>query len=189
MAGVTLEYVAGDALRAMQAMGAALADPTPLQRDIGELLLIIHQRRFRAKESPDGAAWQALSPGYLKRKPKNKDKILVLGAGAVSLSGGLRYQTDGDDLLFGSDRPYAAIHQFGGKIERQARAATVYFRQGKGGEIGRQFVRKDKSNFAQDVKVGPYTITMPARPWLGTSPEDDEQILQRVLKYISQFSG
>ncbi|WP_174892511.1 phage virion morphogenesis protein, partial [Ectopseudomonas toyotomiensis] len=59
---------------------------------------------------------------------------------------------------------------------------------GKGGEIGRQFVRKDKSNFAQDVKVGPYTINMPARPWLGTSPEDDEQILQRVLKYISQFS-
>lgn len=186
MAGVTLEYVAGDALREMQAMGAALADPTPLQRDIGELLLIIHQRRFRAQESPDGAAWQALSPGYLKRKRKNKDKILTLDGNLRSL---LRYQVDGDDLLFGSDRPYAAIHHFGGKIERQARAATVYFRQGKDGDIGRQFVRKDKSNFAQDVKVGPYTINMPARPWLGTSADDDEQILQRVLKYISQFSG
>lgn len=187
MAGVTLEYVAGDALRQLQAMATALADPTPLQRNIGELLQIIHQRRFAAQQSPDGVAWQALSPGYLKRKRKNKDKILVLGAGAESLSRGLTYQVDGDDLLFGTNRPYGAIHHFGGKIERQARAATVYFKQGKGGEIGRQFVRKDKSNFAQDVKVGPYTITMPARPWLGTSTEDDEDILQLVLNYISQF--
>jgi len=186
MAGITLEYVARDTLRELQAMGAALADPSPLQRDIGELLLIIHQRRFRAQVSPDGTAWQALRPGYQKRKRKNKDKILTLDG---NLRGLLRYQVNGDELLFGSDRPYAAIHHFGGKIERQASTSTVYFRQGKDGAIGRQFVRRDKSNFAQDVKVGPYTINMPARPWLGTSAEDDEQILQRVLRYVGQFAG
>ncbi|CAD5107228.1 phage virion morphogenesis protein [Zestomonas carbonaria] len=184
MAGVTLEFIGREALATIQAGAAALADPTPLQRDLGELLLVIHQARFRAQVSPEGNPWKPLSPRYLRRKPKNKDKILVLSGGAESLRGGLRYQVDGDDLLFGTDRPYGAIHQFGGKIERQARQSTVYFRQSKSGEIGRQFVKKDKANFAQDVKVGPYTISMPARPWLGVGEQDEPRLLERVMVFL-----
>lgn len=182
MAGVTLEFVGREALSAISAAADALATPTPLQRDLGELLLIIHQARFRAQVAPDGTPWQALSPGYLKRKPKNKNKVLTLDG---NLRNTLRYQIDGDDLLFGTDRPYGAIHQFGGQIERQARQSTVYFRQEKSGEVGRRFVRKDKSNFAQDVKVGPYTISMPARPWLGLSAADEGRLVDRVVAYLN----
>lgn len=183
MAGVTLEFNGQDALDAISRGAQALADPDELLLDIAGVLMDIHRRRFRAQVSPDGTPWQALSPGYLKRKRKNKDKVLTLDGNLRDL---LRYQISGGALLFGSDRPYAAIHQFGGKINRAARASTVYFRQEKSGAVGRQFVRKDKSNFAQDVKVGPYTIDMPARPWLGTSEEDNAQILQRAMRYLTR---
>lgn len=186
MAGVTLEFIGREALESLQAGVAALSDPSPLQRDLGELLLIIHQARFRSQASPDGIPWQALSPGYLRRKPRNRDKILVLSGGAESLRGGLRYQVDGGDLLFGTDRPYGAIHQFGGTIQRPARQSTVYFQQSKSGEVGRQFVRKDRSNFAQDVKVGPYSISMPARPWLGVGEKDEPRLLERMMAFVEE---
>jgi phage virion morphogenesis protein len=181
MAGVTLTFEYRDVLASLDAGIAALQQPSALQRDIGELLLIIHQARFKAQIAPDGTPWQALSPGYARSKRKNQDKVLTLDG---FLRGTLRYQLDGDDLLFGTDRPYGAIHQFGGDIKRQARQSTVYFRQDAAGQIGRQFVRKSKSNFAQDVKMGPYTITMPARPWLGVSPQDDARILARVQAFL-----
>lgn len=181
MAGVTLAFEYRETLAALQGGIQALQQPSALQRDLGELLLIIHQARFRAQVSPEELPWQALSPGYLKRKPKNRDKVLTLDG---FLRGSLRYQVDGDDLLFGTDRPYGAIHQFGGEIKRQAHTRTVYFRQAASGEIGRQFVRKSKSNFAQDVKVGPYTISMPARPWLGVSVQDEARLLERVVAFL-----
>ncbi|MGY0523026.1 phage virion morphogenesis protein, partial [Pseudomonas aeruginosa] len=85
---------------------AALGDPSVLLQDIGELLLNIHRHRFRAQVSPDGTPWQPLSPAYLRRKRKNRDKILTLDGHLRNL---LRYQVEGNELLFGSDRPYAAI--------------------------------------------------------------------------------
>lgn len=181
MAGVTLEFVGREALAAIRATVDALAEPTPLQRDLGELLLIIHQARFRAQVDPDGTPWKALSPGYLKRKAKNRDKVLTL---AGDLRGTLRYQVEGDDLLFGTDRPYGAIHQFGGRIERRARQSTVYFRQSKTGEVERRFARKDRAAIARSVKVGPYTIEMPARPWLGVGKQDEARLLERVQAFI-----
>ncbi|MCY1431019.1 phage virion morphogenesis protein [compost metagenome] len=180
MAGITLAFDGRLALQAIRAGVEALGDPAPLLQDIGELLLIIHRRRFREQIRPDGTPWKALSPGYLKRKSKNRDKILTLDGHLRNL---LRYQLEGGDLLFGSDRPYAAIHHLGGKIERQARNGAVYFRQNaRTGEVGRHFVNKDKSN--QDVKIGPYVIEIPARPWLGISDQDDESILNRVERFV-----
>lgn len=183
MAGVHLEFIGREALAAIQAGADALAKPTALQRDLGELLLIIHRARFRSQVAPDGTPWQVLSPGYLKRKRKNKDKVLTLDG---TMSSTLRYQIDGDDLLFGTDRPYGAIHHFGGKIERQARQSTVYFHQAKSGEVGQLFVKKSKSNFAQDVKIGPYTISMPARPWLGVGDQDQPRLLERVQVFLEE---
>ncbi|MDF5846465.1 hypothetical protein P4124_00005 [Pseudomonas aeruginosa] len=35
------------------------------------------------------------------------------------------------------------------------------------GEVGRQFVPKRRNYFTQDMRIGPYTITMPAEPLAG----------------------
>lgn len=173
--------------QALNAGAAALGEPEKILQDLIDPLIRIHQARFKAQQSPDGTPWQALSPRYLASKRRNKDKILTSEG---LLRNTLRGQVDGDSLLFGTDRPYGAIHQFGGKIERQERVSTVYFKMDeRTGAVGRNFVPKTKSNFAQDVKIGPYTIDMPARPWLGTSDADDGMLLQRVMSFLTAAMG
>jgi len=86
---------------------------TPFE-DIGEYLLQAHDERFEQQVSPDGNAWEALSEDYLKSERKQasrgSDKILVLDDYLKSL---LRYFANAKELLFGSDRVYAATHQLG----------------------------------------------------------------------------
>lgn len=101
MAGATLEFDATAALAVINEVAQAMGRPEPLLRDIGEYLMIAHDQRFSSQTSPEGTPWQALSPRYQRRKRKNGDKILVLDG---YLKNTLRYQVNGDELLFGSNR-------------------------------------------------------------------------------------
>ncbi|EPO8089446.1 phage virion morphogenesis protein [Pseudomonas aeruginosa] len=182
MAGATLEFDAVAALAVVNEAAAALADPKPMLRDIGEFLLIAHDRRFASQASPDGTPWLALSPRYLKRKRKNPDKILVLDG---FLKNTLRYQVGDNELLFGTNRIYGAMMHFGGSIDIAARSQQAYFRQdGKSGEVGNLFVNKKRSNFSQWVTIGAYTIQIPARPWLGISDDDNYAIAGIAMRYL-----
>jgi len=182
MAGATLEFDAVAALAVLSEAATALADPTPMLRDIGEYLLIAHDQRFANQASPDGTPWQALSPAYLKRKTKNQDKILVLDG---FLKNTLRYQVGNNELLFGTNRIYGAMMHFGGSIDVAARSQQAYFRQdGRTGDVGNQFVSKRKSNFAQWVTIGAYTIQIPARPWLGISGDENFAIAGIATRYL-----
>lgn len=164
-----------------------LADPAPMLRDIGEYLMIAHDQRFASQASPDGTPWLALSPAYLKRKKKNRDKILVLDG---FLKNTLRYQVSNNELLFGTNRIYGAMMHFGGSIDVAARSQQAYFRQdGKTGDVGNQFVSKRKSNFAQWVTIGAYTIQIPARPWLGISDDDNYAIAGIATRYLMPNSA
>ncbi|WP_336955104.1 phage virion morphogenesis protein [Acinetobacter johnsonii] len=81
----------------------------------------------------------------------------------------------------GTDVEYGAIHHFGGEVKQEARQSTVYFRQNqKTGVVGNRFVRQTRSNFAQDVTVGAYTVKMPARAWLGLMSDDEQDLLTIV---------
>lgn len=187
MAGVTLEFDAVAALAVVNEAAAALADPAPMLRDIGEYLLIAHDQRFASQASPDGTPWQALSPAYLKRKKKNRDKILVLDG---FLKNTLRYQVNNNELLFGTNRIYGAMMHFGGSIDIAARSQQAYFRQdGRTGDVGNTFVSKRKSNFAQWVTIGAYTIQIPARPWLGISDDDNYAIAGIATRYLMPNSA
>lgn len=183
MAGATLEYAYKDALTVINKIAAAAGDIDPLLRNMGEFLIRSHYIRFNEQTAPDGSKWKALSPRYLKQKKKNKDKILTLDG---YLKNTLRYQLNDGELLFGSNRPYAAIHHFGGEIKKQARDAEVFFKQNKNGSVGKQFVKKKQSNFAQAVKIGAHVVKMPARPWLGTSATDNTELTNIALRYMER---
>lgn len=181
MAGATLEYSYKDALTVINKVAEAAGDTTPLLRNMGEYLMIVHTIRFGSQTAPDGSKWQALSPRYLKRKKKNKDKILTLDG---YLKNTLRYLVKAGELLFGSNRPYAAIHHFGGEIKKPPRAAEVFFKQNKNGSVGKQFVKKKQSNFAQAVNIAAHVIKMPSREWLGTSAADNTELTNIALRYM-----
>ncbi|WP_430318053.1 phage virion morphogenesis protein [Pseudomonas nitroreducens] len=188
MSGITIEFDSARVMQSLQSAVDLLQNPAPMFKDMGEYMRFALDVRFETKTAPDGTPWQALSPAYLKRKKKNQDKILVLDG---YLRNELRYQSSENELLVGSNRPYAAIHHFGGEIQIAARSQQAYFRHdSKTNEVSRNFVSKQKANFAQWVSLGPYTIKIPARPWLGTSPEDDDELLAIAHKHLDKaFSG
>ncbi|WP_258232003.1 phage virion morphogenesis protein [Klebsiella pneumoniae] len=139
MSGVTLTFDAQDALNRLWDVRTEMMRPAPLLRSMGERLLEFHQQRFTEQTSPEGVPWQELSARYRKRKRKNADKVLTRDG---YLRNTLRWQVNADELLFGTDRVYGAIHQFGGTIEIAARSQQAYYRQKKNGKVASQFVRK-----------------------------------------------
>ncbi|RLL16335.1 phage virion morphogenesis protein, partial [Acinetobacter chengduensis] len=89
--------------------------------------------------------------------------------------------TTSNGFEVGTDVEYGAIHHFGGEIKHEARQSTVYFRQNqKTGVVGNRFVRQTRSNFAQDVTVGAYTVKIPARAWLGLTSDDEHDLLNII---------
>ncbi|MBK4631872.1 phage virion morphogenesis protein, partial [Enterobacter hormaechei] len=149
------EYSSEKVLEALRAAADLMRSPAPMFRDMGEYMLIALDERFESQSAPDGTPWQALSPAYQRRKRKNQDKILVLDG---YLKNTIRYQASDDELAVGSNRAYAAIHQFGGEIQIAARSQQAYFRHdAKTNEVSPQFVNRRRANFSQWVSLGPYT--------------------------------
>ncbi|OCG45779.1 phage virion morphogenesis protein [Gilliamella sp. Choc4-2] len=157
MTGVNIEFNIQDALDAMLHIEVAIDDVTGLFEHMGEVLLDIHEARFNAQESPDGIPWQTLSPWYQESKPKQKDKILTLDG---TLRSTLRYQINGNTLLFGTNVVYGAIHQFGGVIKPCNKQAL---------NVGGQAVKQ---------------IVIPARPWLGVSAQDKLLLVDVVREHL-----
>ncbi|WP_113632169.1 phage virion morphogenesis protein [Pectobacterium peruviense] len=190
MAGATLALDYRDALQVLLAIDDTLKFPQTMLQGMGERLLELHQQRFTEQKAPDGTAWQSLSSRYQKRKRKNTDKILTRDG---YLRNTLRWQVNANELLFGTDRVYGAIHQFGGTIQIAARSQQAYYRtkrnrDGKT-EVGNQFVSKKKSNFSQWHTLPNYSITIPARPWLGVSATDTERLLEIARSSLQRKKG
>ncbi|SDA18145.1 phage virion morphogenesis (putative tail completion) protein [Pseudomonas sp. NFPP10] len=151
---------------------------TPLL-DIAEYLHQSTDDRFRQQVAPDGSPWAPLAPSTIARKGSNK--ILRQDG---NLQDTLRHSVSGNELAFGTDRPYGAIHQFGGKIEHAPRSQQVYFSH-KNGTVGNRFVKRSKSNFAMWTTRGAHAMELPARPYIGLSSEDDAEILSIISDYLT----
>ncbi len=174
-ANVTLEH--------LQRLQNQLSAPQGMLSNIGERLKDSTRDRFERnnQRGPDGTPWRALSPRYARTKRKNKDRILVRDG---YLANTIAYQLDGADaVIIGSNRKYAAIQQFGGTIQKKARSATVYFGAGK---IKNLFVKKKNAARRKQVAIGSHQITIPARPFLGLSETDRQEIVQITLAWLRQ---
>lgn len=153
---------------AFSALLAVVADLTPAMSDIGAALESNVQLRFDAGEGPGGVAW---TPS--QRALAESGKTLM---DTRRLFGSMTHAYGADFAEVGTSTAYAAIHQFGGTIQRAARKQTLYWFQDKSGEVGRQFVTKGRSNFAQEVEVGAHSVTMTARPFLGFDQADEDEV-------------
>lgn len=60
---------------------------------------------------------------------------------------------------------YAAYNEYGATVEIPERTQTLYFKRTRDG-VGNRFVKKSKSDFAQDAAVKAHTVTIPSRPFL-----------------------
>jgi phage virion morphogenesis protein len=181
MAGAMLDVVIDTTVigKALDELTERLGDLTTPFNDIAEYLHQSTNDRFIKQVAPDGSPWAPLAASTLARK---KGGRILREKG--TLQDTMRHSVSGNELAFGTDRPYGAIHQDGGKVEHAARSQQVYFRQSKDSSVGNRFVKKRQSNFAQWVTRGAHNTEIKARPYLGLSSEDDVEILSIIQDYL-----
>lgn len=138
----------------------ALTNPGPALRSIGEELQRTTQDRFDPgqKKAPDGTPWARNRPVTIALK--GRDNPLYQGG---DLQNTISYQLAGSrGLKVGSDRKYAAAHQFGmpkGYAGRNKRGAPIPW-----GNV-------------------------PARPYLGLSADDEAETIRLLRHYLERQTG
>lgn len=169
MSGFSVTIDDTTVVAALGELSQRLGDMSEPLSEIGQMLVTEADLAFREQRDPWGDKWKALRPSTLRarRKGKGAGKTAHILRDTGRLASSISYSTETNSVVVGTNVVYSAIHQFGGEINRGASTRTLYFKMNKAGtEVSNRFVRKDKSNFAQDVNIGPYTIRIPARPFL-----------------------
>ena len=168
-------------------VGKAGVDTQPLMEEIAGAMLLSTQRRFETQTGPDGAPWQRLSPRTAARRLNRKGTRRGF-ANILRVSNRLYDSITGEasakEAAVGSNVVYAAAHQLGAEIEKPERQATVRLRKVKGRTRFASKTHKRKREM--DVTIGAHTVTIPARPWLGFSKEDREEIRAIAEAYFEE---
>jgi phage virion morphogenesis protein len=176
MTGVSITATLTDeeALARLGELVARMERPEGFYRNVGEHMVDVSVAgAFDQERAPDGAPWAPLAPSTV-RKRKAAGPILRLRG---HLRGSISYRVEAEGVRIGTPSPYAAIHQLGGRIEREPRQGVVRF--ARNAKSGRRFVsRRHKGHVEQTVQVGAYVIEIPARPFLGVSAADEARILR-----------
>ena len=160
MSGSSLTYTIDDKQlqKTFKALGRVAKNTKPLMNAIGTALIEGTHQRFERGIGPDGAAWAPLNPGYAasKRGPG----ILRESGMRGGLMASITRKASKDSVEVGTNKVYAAIHQFGGTITSKSGGYLSF-------AIGGSFVR---------VR----SVTIPARPFIGISEEDTRNVTEVV---------
>ncbi len=149
----------GDALARL---GQALADPRPLWDELAGALETSTDQRFEHERGPDGTPWtQSL-------RAKLHDGKTLTDHGILRDS--VTRNVGPDFLEVGSNLIYARIHQMGGVI-RPVNAKVLSF------------------TLADGTHVLADQVVMPARPYLGLSADDRDEIGEIVVAWIDRVLG
>jgi phage virion morphogenesis protein len=162
----TLTITVDDAdLRAAFARLAQLgADMTPIMKKAAGHLADAAEQAFEREASPSGVPWVDLKASTRRARAKRGHwpgkKLRVTG----QLSSSVTPSFGPDFAQIGSNEPYARIQQVGGTIHR--------------------------THIRSRQTIGEHDITIPARPFLGLSPEAQEAILADVQAALADaFNG
>lgn len=180
------------ALLRLQAFGA---DTTPAMRDIAAIGEATTRMRFRTGIDPDGRPW------------KVSNRVAESGGRTLTLDGHLgdsvssRYGRR--DATWGVNRVYAALQQFGGTVvPRKSRYLSVPLTnkarvagspRNYEGKLVFLETEHGKFLYDPDSETAQYVllrkVTVPARPFLGLSRDDREDILDAIERRIDGLLG
>lgn len=167
MSGASIDVRIDD--RAVKAAFRRLAiafsgDTRPVMAAIGSALVGSTQRRFASQTDPDGNHWLANRTGYGATK---RNVRILTESGRLRSS--INSRPSQNEVRIGTNVVYAAIHQFGGTISAKG-GGFLSFR------IGGQFVK------VRSVKIE-------ARPYLGISTDDREEVKDIVFGFIDRLTA
>lgn len=159
---ITIELKQDQVGPALDALGELLEDLTPVMQEIGDYLVESTKQRFQEGKAPDGTPWAPKSAATLARyEAMGARSAMVrplIGPNAI-LSREIFHQAGPTSLEIGSPTIYAAVMQFGA---------------GKGA-FG-------KTSRGAPIPWGP----IPARPFLGLSPDDEAEIVGITEEWIAR---
>lgn len=166
MSGITLEtkVIGTAAIRAFRQLAGVMSDTTPIMRVIGVGLVEGTHTRFDKGVDPDGAAWAPLNPVYAAGK--KGPGILRESAMRGGLMGSITFLASADTVLVGTNKIYAAVHQFGATI---VPTKASHLRFWMGGQL-----------------VEALSVTIPARPFIGVSADDALMIEETVVDALDR---
>ena len=117
MSKISIELTNQDIVLQLQGIAAQFDDLSAPMAEIAELFQSETEDALADERSPvDNSPWPALSENYLKANPKRRGgQMLQASAGGLAAS----IEADSGDFwaMIGSNKPYAAIHNFGGLPE------------------------------------------------------------------------
>lgn len=166
MSGTSLNLtVKGDLqrlVRPLKQLQKAGGNPAPLLKQIAALGENATRARFADEEGPNGEKWvESL------RKQLHGGKTLTKDG---HLGDSITADSSDTEARWGSNRIYAAIHQFGGVIKAKTSKGLAF-------------------TLANGDGVITQSVTMPARPFLGLNNDDKDDIVHLVRQYVNDALG
>lgn len=212
MASLTLQVDLGEAGKRIDQAAQQLKDGRSLFRALAGTLEAETESNFAAQGRP---SWVPLSDATRRERLKRNQgssvlKILQDGgilAASVSSYYGADFAVVGAG---GAAKDYAAIHQFGGTIDRPAHSVKTRLRTDAKGTLQRQGTEgrgKNLAVFAKDSHkrvreswstVDAYKVNIPARPYLPFSgppesatlqPAAEQSVLDVVMRALQRSLG
>lgn len=197
MASIVIDLDASRLQPYIQEIIKRTTDWRPVMRRLGMVAMRTSAQKFAAQ----GPGWRPLSRATLLRRRGGGAKAKILQdtgrlrqsvVSAEQRSPGSIYNLQQTSLEIGSNLVYAAIHQFGGVIKQAGgRQGTLNFvRRGKGFRFSTADGRSGRGKrklVALQAKFtsGPSSITIPARPFLPTLAEMEDDFIEVVRDYLT----
>lgn len=172
MPGVSLEIKAQDKdlTELLQKLQKKTGDLSPAMRVIGEIVRTSVLRNFEAGGRP--TRWKPVKLAFGKKKGGTVLRRRGMGGG---LMGSINARAQSHSVTIGTNKVYAAVHQFGAKR----------------GEFGKQpvsvrpFRRKDGAKVKGHTRNTPFPWgDIPARPFLMVQNEDWTEINEAVGDFL-----
>lgn len=174
---------------------------TPITQMVADLVKSSISQNFGSRGRWDGTGTGMLSGGTFKWKPlasstkkQYKRKGYDLEATLNRSSNGLRtsiqvkpYGKTG--IIVTSNKPYAAIHQFGGVIDIPERESEANWKakKTKDGKYSYRFAKsnaKGKKVISRKFKTKANRIKIPARPFVTLTEKDIQDIIEYVTSLL-----
>lgn len=185
MSGISLRIELTDiaARNGLQEILARMEDRKSFFESVGERILSSAKDRFREETAPDGTPWTPLAAATIRARTRaGQVPITILrsnskGKAGSSLAGSLVYLASQDEVRVGSPKEHAAIHQLGGVIEKPAGTRWM---------AGRRFARRTEHSEGKEIAIKAHQITIPARPFLGLTRDDEVAVLEEAEDWLTR---
>ncbi len=134
------------------------ADTAATMAAVGEAIRTSTLERFDTGKDPEGRAWKKSI-----RAQQDGGKTL---SKSRDLATSIHVESSAKGVEVGTNKEYAAIHQFGGTIRAKNDGLLKF-------KIGDQWISKR-------------SIEMPARPYLGITDEDMQEIMHIIEEAVTE---